>query len=372
MSGAMSARISTFCKAREAHLTARAERTEMGKEEKIHAKELTDGMQEVNLTCIAMEDGFLRLVPGAKRTLPLRSVEDVLSLTADLERHISSVPREDVPVHVMKLVKQRAVERGPPPGPPRLITSSYAQRNQKATLVSTLPTKMQDMAHAYCSAKAARSKHTDLVNDLRKEEMEAEGKMMGVLPREGIVVQMKNQDYAWKIRPPEASTSSTSSASGLPPPQSATSVPPASSSSEQPPAPTPTASHTPSDTPRSPPRSPPLPSSPCPPPSSPPPLSLPAAEASGKGGRLGTRVVFPIIKKAAAEAIAISRSSSKSFDDELRRLLVLRLSSQAVPPPSSSSPASSKAIRKTRVNVRKVKALGKKMEAAKTNTEEGS
>ena len=317
--------IASFCKAREAHLNAKRERLDVTRIEKLHSSALTEQMSKEEVSCIALEDGFVRLIPGPKRSMKLKTLQDVLDLTSDIERHITEVPREHVPVEVVNLVKRRALDRGPPPSHPHLITSSYAQRNQRSTLVSTLPESMRETVHAFCSAKSTRSEHSELIRDLRKREVEAEKTMIPSLPSEGIVVQMKTDTHAIRITPPVLATKTghVEQKQGVV----------AEKASEK-------AGETAKD--------------------------CIAHTCSGstpdqqpfKQPCIGMRMLIPILKKAAADAAAVSRSSSLSFDSELKRLLVQQLSLSTTPSVSPSSlPLSTTARKSQKVIVRRVKRL---------------
>jgi len=313
--------IASFCKAREAHLNAKRERLDVTRIEKLHSSALTEQMSKEEVSCIALEDGFVRLIPGPKRSMKLKTLQDVLDLTSDIERHITEVPREHVPVEVVNLVKRRALDRGPPPSHPHLITSSYAQRNQRSTLVSTLPESMRETVHAFCSAKSTRSEHSELIRDLRKREVEAEKTMIPSLPSEGIVVQMKTDTHAIRITPPVLATKTghVEQKQGVAAEKVDETVKDG-------------VAHTCSG-------------------------SAPDQQPS-KLPCIGMRMLIPVLKKAAADAAAVSRSSSLSFDSELKRLLVQRLTLSTTPSASPNSlPPSTTARKSQKVVVRRVKRL---------------
>lgn len=188
-----------FCHAREAlqraQRMARDGMVERREAAKAVGSMLRESMERHGVPCLpapAAPDGgarYVRLVPGAKRACPLRTDEDALALVEDVARHVEHVPAEELPTAVAALVRARARERGPPPGPPRVVLGKTAARTPKTAppLPAVPPAETQRLADEFVQAQAERAEAAAPVQAARAEYRAAERALLPALSEPATV-----------------------------------------------------------------------------------------------------------------------------------------------------------------------------------------
>ena len=190
-----------FCHARDAlrraQHSAKDELSERREAAKALGGMLRESMEKHGVPCMPVpvaQDGaaqYVRLVPGVRRSCSLRTDEDALALVEDVARHVEHVPAEELPGAVAALVRARARERGPPPGPPRVVLAKHAARVPKSKedafaasdtpIPAVLPAETQRLAGEFVQAQKERAAVAAPVRAARVEYKAAEQALLPAL-----------------------------------------------------------------------------------------------------------------------------------------------------------------------------------------------
>lgn len=236
----------------KSRLTDESKRTKEERAESIDAKRtignlLLCSMEKNDVRCVCLGDDvgdkkYVRLAPPSRRSMKVDSFEKVYSLLEGVSSLVSTVPDVEVPSHVVRIFKERALERGPPPGPPRLVQTKRPLKSDHAKEIPHLPSETKRLTSQYAEAKREYEKCKENVSHLRSEVKSAETSLLPLLPSEGALVKLKKGDKESVVRlirvdpppPPPSSTPSSSSKPSPPtPPPSNPSPPPSSNPSDQ-------------------------------------------------------------------------------------------------------------------------------------------
>ena len=315
------AAILEYCTAREALMahrrTTKDERTEHVDAEKTLQGLLVESMQKHEITCICLGDDvgadkYLRMVPAPKRSMKIKTKEDLLSLVANMTPHLTTVAKADVAHTVVQIFKQRAKERGPPVGKPRiLVAKRMATKSSAANITERdmLPNETKNLSLQYLEARNDLLDARQQVKPLRARQVEAEERLLPLLPVEGALVRVSGGGKGRKEKTirlqrvdPTSShtsqlpdqTSTTGPPDQTPPPPSDPTLPPDSSSSD------------------------PMSSSPAP---QPPPTTPNQAPPSS----IGMRLAVAMVRDAAEEASGVRLTPTMDFDEALKACLIRRI-----------------------------------------------
>lgn len=207
--------ILAFCEAREAVRVAEAATKELRAEQNDAVRTvgslLSESMTRHEVKCVGTDSGRVRLVQSARRSMPIKTEEDALSLVDDVARHLTHVPAEALPVEVSKLVHERAKERGPPPGPPRVALVKNSSTGKNVTDVALAPRETQQLVSQYVGAHAERAQGAAQLAPLRKAKRDAERTLAPLLASQGpAIVQVLRSGNPRNVR---LETSTTTAAS---------------------------------------------------------------------------------------------------------------------------------------------------------------
>ena len=174
-----------LCRARETHLAAQGEtsaaRTELADTCRSVGSLLVDSMQRTEQRCVryTRDDGtvcYARLVPGARRSVALRSADDVVSLLDDVAASVTHVSREDLPAAIARLVETRARSRGAP-APARVRIVPRVGVREQITEHAQAPREVQTLVTQMSDAHAERAQIRETLKPLRARVREAETRL---------------------------------------------------------------------------------------------------------------------------------------------------------------------------------------------------
>ena len=215
-----------YCTARErlrrAEAASKDDRAEQLDAERTLRGLLTDSMQRHAVSCMTVPgpgDGsarYVRLAPPTRRSCKLTCVDDALSLVDGVARQLTEVALQDLPKATVALVRDRARERGPPPGPPRLtLVSRASTASSRGTTSATVdlvhaPSETRNLVTQYLEARVERDAGRAALKPLRAQRKQAEEALLPML-QEPATVRMARGDKECTMRiervaPPEEPT----------------------------------------------------------------------------------------------------------------------------------------------------------------------
>lgn len=313
-----------FCKARE-ELSVEKRATKDERAEQLDAERTLNGlliesMKRNGVTCICMGDEvgekkYLKALPPTKRSVKIKTVDDILELTKDMSRYVETIPKPELAAAVVNVFKKRALDKGEV-GSSRLVLTQKGTRGN-ITERTMLTGETLSLSCQYIEAKTELMSARDKITKLKNKKVDAEKRLIPLLPSEGVLVKVSGGEGRKEktIRIQSSATSRSSAPEAAPPGLPSKDSP---GDATLPPAPSP---HPPGDATLSspPPSSPPLPgdatlSSPPPPPTRP---LL----------KLGMREAISIVREAATEASEVRHTPDMDFDEALKVCIVRRISS---------------------------------------------
>ena len=202
----MNEAILEFCKAREALRMAdretRSDRAEQNDAERTIGGLLCESMMRHDVSYLTVPstahapERYARVRQPPRRACRIKTVEDAVSLVTDVARHVSDIPAEDLPNAVSKLVQERARDRGPPPGPPRvtIVTRPPAKKRPKSDAEDvrtpyTGTAETQRLFQQYVGAHQERQETRGRMRILREDVKAAETRLLPTLSNP-VTVQM--------------------------------------------------------------------------------------------------------------------------------------------------------------------------------------
>lgn len=178
-----------FCEARRvvqaAERASKDERAEQNDATRTLGGLLGESMQRHEVQCVAVptptgEVRYVKVATAARRSCPVKTDEDALSLIEDVASHLRDVPAEGLPNAVIKLVRQRARDRGPPPPPPRATVVTRPLKRHTTDLAGS-PNETKRLMEDFVQAHHDRQTTRDTLKPLRERFRAARASLVNTL-----------------------------------------------------------------------------------------------------------------------------------------------------------------------------------------------
>lgn len=181
-----------FCQARERLAKAERETKDMRAErndaERTLGAMVRESMQTHGLTSVVLEDRRrVCLVPGTRRSVGPKSIDDALSLVENVKTALGSEDLRGTSLTqaILRIARERMKDRGPPPGPPRLVFKAPVISGKSES--STTPDETKRLLTQYVDAHRDCRESREQLAPLRAAKRRATEALTPLLEEPAIV-----------------------------------------------------------------------------------------------------------------------------------------------------------------------------------------
>ena len=181
-----------FCQARERLAKAEREtkdtRAERNDAERTLGAMVRESMQTHGLTSVMLEDRRrVCLVPGTRRSVGPKSIDDALSLVENVKTALGTEDLRGTSLTqaILRIARDRMKDRGPPPGPPRLVFKAPVISGKSES--STTPDETKRLLTQYVDAHRDCRESREQLAPLRAAKRRATEALTPLLEEPAIV-----------------------------------------------------------------------------------------------------------------------------------------------------------------------------------------